>query len=175
MPRVFINSLSDRNAKLGKSIYAVFAAATFVFNMAITLMYHFVPSYDVLYNTGSALYVAPWARMSPYVVGVYFGWLLAAARGNLQLNEVGPFVNGAAGESLNDHFHSFSSVFSLAQKQYRKYWILACLAVFISMHSTFKRNFPYPLASTVMVMVRLFVAWAACWTIIATSTGYSSK
>lgn len=43
------------------------------------------------------------------------------------------------------------------------------------MHSTFKRNFPYPLASTVMVMVRLFVAWAACWTIIATSTGYSSK
>ncbi|KXJ79812.1 hypothetical protein RP20_CCG027970 [Aedes albopictus] len=135
-----------KNAKLGKSIYALFAAATFVFNMAITLMYHFVPSYDVLYNTGSALYVAPWARMSPYVVGVYFGWLLAAARGNLQLNE----------------------------KQYRKYWILACLAVFISMHSTFKRNFPYPLASTVMVMVRLFVAWAACWTIIATSTGYSN-
>ncbi|XP_062553181.1 uncharacterized protein LOC134218266 [Armigeres subalbatus] len=135
-----------KNAKLGKSIYVVFAAATFVFNMAITLMYHFVPSYDVLYNTGSALYVAPWARMSPYVVGVYFGWFLAMGGSNLQITE----------------------------KQYRKYWILACVAVFISMHSTFKRNFPYPLASTVMVMVRIFVAWAACWTIIATSAGYSN-
>ncbi|XP_055537122.1 uncharacterized protein LOC129725377 isoform X2 [Wyeomyia smithii] len=76
-----------RNTELGKSIYVLSAVATFVFNMAITLMYHFVPSYDVLYNTGSALYIAPWARMSPYVVGVYFGWLLAATRDRLVFTE----------------------------------------------------------------------------------------
>lgn len=135
-------------------------------------MYHFVPSYDVLYNTGSALYVAPWARMSPYVVGVFFGWLLAASRGKLKITEVGPDLNKNQGRKHNEDNDCTALN---RQKQYRRYWILACIAVLVSMHSTFKRNFPYPIASTVMVMVRLFVAWAACWTIIATSTGYSSK
>ncbi|XP_053687195.1 nose resistant to fluoxetine protein 6-like [Sabethes cyaneus] len=135
-----------RNAELGKSIYVLSAVATFVFNMAITLMYHFVPSYDVLYNTGSALYIAPWARMSPYVVGVYFGWLLAATRGKLVFTE----------------------------QQYRKYWVLACVAMICSMHCTIKRDFPFALASTVMVIVRILVALASCWIIVAQATGYSN-
>ncbi|XP_055613836.1 O-acyltransferase like protein-like, partial [Uranotaenia lowii] len=135
-----------KNANTGKTLYQLCAAATFVFNMAITLMNHFVPSYDVLYNTGKALYIAPWARMSPYVVGVFFGWLLAAGRGKL--------------------------IFT--QKQHRKYWAFVCLAMILSMHSTVKRNFPFPLASTVMVLVRIFVAWSICWTVVATAVGYSN-
>ncbi|XP_058463284.1 nose resistant to fluoxetine protein 6-like [Malaya genurostris] len=135
-----------RNAKLGKSIYVLTAVATFVFNMAVTLMYHFVPSYDVLYNTGSALYIAPWIRVSPYVVGAYFGWLLSATRGEL----------------------------SFTKEQYRKYWVLACIGLLVSMHCTVKRDFPFPLASTVMVVVRIIVAWATCWIIVANATGYSN-
>uniref|UniRef100_A0A8D8I3H0 Nose resistant to fluoxetine protein 6 n=1 Tax=Culex pipiens TaxID=7175 RepID=A0A8D8I3H0_CULPI len=136
-----------KNAKLGKWVYQAAAVATLVFNLTITLMHHFVPSYDVLYNTASHLYIAPWARMSPYIVGVYFGWLLAATRGKLDVTK----------------------------EQYRKYWVLACVAMTVSMHCTIKRNFPFPLASIVMVLVRLFVAWATCWTIVATATGYTNN
>ncbi|XP_055629857.1 nose resistant to fluoxetine protein 6-like [Toxorhynchites rutilus septentrionalis] len=135
-----------KNTRLGKSIFVAFAAATVAFNMAITLMHHFVPSYDVLYNTGSALYIAPWARMSPYVVGVYFGWQLSVTGGKLDVTD----------------------------KQFRRTWVLVCASLILSMHSTIKRNFPFPLASTVMVLVRFMTSWSACWTITATAAGYSN-
>ncbi|XP_053664440.1 nose resistant to fluoxetine protein 6 [Anopheles marshallii] len=135
-----------KSAKFGKKVFGMFAIGTLLFNIALTLNHRFIPSYDVLYNTGDALYTAPWSRVSPYVVGVYFGWLVASSRDK----------------------------FTITQNQYRWYWLLACFCVTFSMHSTIKRNFPFPIASTVMVAVRWLISWAACWVILATGTGYSN-
>ncbi|XP_050073832.1 nose resistant to fluoxetine protein 6-like [Anopheles maculipalpis] len=135
-----------KSSKFGKKMFGVFAIGTLLFNIGLTLNYRFIPSYDVLYNTGDALYTAPWSRVSPYVVGVYFGWLMASSRDK----------------------------FTITQNQYRWYWLLACFCVIFSMHSTIKRNFPFPIASTVMVAVRWLISWAACWVILATGCGYSN-
>uniref|UniRef100_A0ABK8FMC8 Nose resistant-to-fluoxetine protein N-terminal domain-containing protein n=2 Tax=Anopheles gambiae TaxID=7165 RepID=A0ABK8FMC8_ANOGA len=135
-----------KSAKFGKKVFGAFAIGTLLFNIALTLNHRFIPSYDVLYNTGDALYTAPWSRVSPYVVGVYFGWLMASSRDK----------------------------FTITQNQYRWYWLLACFCVIFSMHSTIKRNFPFPIASTVMVAVRWLISWAACWVILATGCGYSN-
>lgn len=70
---------------------------------------------------------------------------------------------------------TFFLLSSLVQNQYRWYWLLACFCVIFSMHSTIKRNFPFPIASTVMVAVRWLISWAACWVILATGCGYSSR
>uniref|UniRef100_A0A182P9W7 Nose resistant-to-fluoxetine protein N-terminal domain-containing protein n=1 Tax=Anopheles epiroticus TaxID=199890 RepID=A0A182P9W7_9DIPT len=139
--------LYAKSSKFGKKVFAAFAIGTLLFNIALTLNYRFIPSYDVLYNTGDALYTAPWSRVSPYVVGVYFGWLMASSR-----------------------VHKFT----ITQNQFRWYWLLACFCVIFSMHSTIKRNFPFPIASTVMVAVRWLISWAACWVILATGNGYSN-
>ncbi|XP_053674198.1 nose resistant to fluoxetine protein 6-like [Anopheles nili] len=136
----------SKSSRFGKKVFGVFAITTLLFNIAHTLNYRFIPSYDVLYNTGHALYTAPWSRVSPYVVGVYFGWLMASRRDK----------------------------FTITQNQFRWYWLLACFCVIFSMHSTIKRNFPFPIASTVMVAVRWLISWAACWVILATSCGYSN-
>uniref|UniRef100_A0A182NT32 Uncharacterized protein n=1 Tax=Anopheles dirus TaxID=7168 RepID=A0A182NT32_9DIPT len=136
----------SKSSQLSKKLFGVFAIGTLLFNIAYTLNYRFMPSYDVLYNTGDALYTAPWSRVSPYVVGVYFGWLLASSRDK----------------------------FTITQKQFRWYWLLACICVIFSMHCTVKRNFPFPIASTVMVTVRWLISWAACWVILATSCGFSN-
>uniref|UniRef100_A0AAG5D623 Nose resistant-to-fluoxetine protein N-terminal domain-containing protein n=1 Tax=Anopheles atroparvus TaxID=41427 RepID=A0AAG5D623_ANOAO len=135
-----------KSSQFGKKVFGTFAIGTLLLNIALTLNLRFIPSYDVLYNTGDALYTAPWSRVSPYVVGVYFGWLLATSRGK----------------------------FSFSPKQYRVYWLLACFCVIFSMHSTIKRNFPFPIASTVMVAVRWLISWAASWVILATGFGYSN-
>ncbi|XP_035904568.1 nose resistant to fluoxetine protein 6-like [Anopheles stephensi] len=135
-----------KSSKFGKKMFGMFAIGTLLFNIGLTLNYRFIPSYDVLYNTGDALYTAPWSRVSPYVVGVYFGWLMASSRDK----------------------------FTITQNQFRWYWLLACFCVIFSMHSTIKRNFPFPIASTVMVAVRWLISWAACWVILATGCGYSN-
>uniref|UniRef100_A0A182R0D9 Nose resistant-to-fluoxetine protein N-terminal domain-containing protein n=1 Tax=Anopheles farauti TaxID=69004 RepID=A0A182R0D9_9DIPT len=136
----------SKSSKFGKKLFGAFAIGTLLLNIALTLNHRFIPSYDVLYNTGDALYTAPWSRVSPYVVGVYFGWLMASSRDK----------------------------FTITQNQFRWYWLLACFCVIFSMHSTIKRNFPFPIASTVMVAVRWLISWAACWVILATGCGYSN-
>ncbi|XP_052873848.1 nose resistant to fluoxetine protein 6-like [Anopheles cruzii] len=135
-----------KSSQFGKRLFGMFAIGTLVLNVALTLNHRFIPSYDVLFNTGDALYLAPWSRVSPYVVGVYFGWMMAARRGK----------------------------FTPTQKEYRVYWLLACFCTIFSMHSTIKRNFPFPIASTVMVAVRWLISWAACWVILATGCGFSN-
>ncbi|XP_058121639.1 O-acyltransferase like protein-like [Anopheles ziemanni] len=135
-----------KSSRFGKQVFGAFAIGTLLLNVALTLNLRFIPSYDVLYNTGDALYTAPWSRVSPYVVGIYFGWLMASSRDK----------------------------FNISQNQYRWYWLLACFCVIFSMHSTIKRNFPFPIASIVMVAVRWLISWAACWVILATGFGYSN-
>lgn len=89
-----LSSPKKRSAKFGKKVFGAFAIGTLLFNIALTLNHRFIPSYDVLYNTGDALYTAPWSRVSPYVVGVYFGWLMASSRDKFTITQVRPAGGG---------------------------------------------------------------------------------
>ncbi|XP_050094113.1 nose resistant to fluoxetine protein 6-like [Anopheles aquasalis] len=135
-----------KSSQFGKKLYGWFALGTLLLNFGLNFNHRFMASYDVLFNTADALYMTPWSRIPPYVVGVYFGRLLASSRAK----------------------------FTPTEKQYRMYWLLACFALVACMHSTLYRGMPFPVASLVMVAVRLLIPWAACWVIFATGCGYSN-
>lgn len=48
----------------------------------------FLPSFDVLWMTGTELYIAPWTRITPYIVGVACGYFLKKKRKTFTASDV---------------------------------------------------------------------------------------
>jgi hypothetical protein len=69
-------------------VFGWLAFSTFLINLHLTMKYQFLPSFDVLWGTGTELYIAPWVRISPYCVGVVCGWFLNKNRATFQVSEV---------------------------------------------------------------------------------------
>lgn len=60
----------------------------FILGSVITVKYQFLPSFDVLWRTGTELYIAPWMRITPYCVGVVCGWYLHKNRKTFSASDV---------------------------------------------------------------------------------------
>lgn len=77
-----------RNENLAKNI----CIGLFGFFTAITLYVavttKFTPAYDVIHHLGTELYISPWTRIIPYLVGVAAGWYLYTSNGVLALEKV---------------------------------------------------------------------------------------
>lgn len=66
------------------SLFGIFSALT----LAIAVFTKFVPTYDVLHELGTDLYIAPWTRVIPYLIGVGAGYVLFSSNGELTLQPV---------------------------------------------------------------------------------------
>jgi hypothetical protein len=73
---------------LGKKVFLWSFAATFAINTVLTFKHKFLPSFDVLWRTGTELYIAPWVRISPYFVGSLCGWYLNENRKSFAVSNV---------------------------------------------------------------------------------------
>jgi hypothetical protein len=60
----------------------------FILGCILTVKYQFLPSFDVLWRTGTELYIAPWMRITPYCVGVICGWTLKKYRKTFSVSDV---------------------------------------------------------------------------------------
>lgn len=78
----------DRNNKLGIKVFCLFTAVMLVIGAVLTVKHKFLPSFDVLWNTGTVLYIAPWMRIPPYCVGVACGWYLNSYRKSFNVSDV---------------------------------------------------------------------------------------
>lgn len=65
-------------------LFGVFSALVF----AIAMFTKFTPAYDVMHSLGKDLYISPWARVLPYLVGVASGYIMYSLNGVLSLGEV---------------------------------------------------------------------------------------
>jgi hypothetical protein len=69
-------------------LYFTLAGTMFAHLFYVTLQLNFVPSFDVLFATGQALYINPFTRMSPYFPGVAGGWIYANYKGKSPMSKV---------------------------------------------------------------------------------------
>lgn len=84
---------SFRNQNVAKKLFGVLFAAFSVLVVTIALRNEFTPAYDVMHTLGNALYIAPWSRIIPYMVGVAAGWILFTTNGKMPFQQV----------SMNNH------------------------------------------------------------------------
>lgn len=52
----------------------------------------FTPAYDVIHSLGNDLYISPWTRILPYLIGVAAGYIMYTFNGVMPLGEVRNFV-----------------------------------------------------------------------------------
>lgn len=69
-------------------MFCLFTAVMLVIGGILTVKHKFLPSFDVLWNTGTVLYIAPWMRIPPYCVGVACGWYLNSYRKSFNVSDV---------------------------------------------------------------------------------------
>lgn len=53
-----------------------------------TFKSQFLPSFDVIYDTATDLYTAPWVRITPYIVGVGCGYVLQKYKEQIKVEKV---------------------------------------------------------------------------------------
>lgn len=68
--------------------FLAFTLTMFLLGWKLTVKHKFLPSFDVLLQTGTELYIAPWTRVMPYCVGVASGWYLNTNRKTFTLTDV---------------------------------------------------------------------------------------
>lgn len=66
------------------SLFGIFVA--FLFTIAIFIK--FTPAYDVMHSLGTDIYIAPWTRVLPYLIGVAAGYAMFTCNGVMPLGEV---------------------------------------------------------------------------------------
>lgn len=104
---------------------------------------HYRLSFDVMYHTGTQMYINPFIRISPYIVGSIAGWFLATTKGQFSVNTV--FEKCA--------------------------WNLAILIFFSCIYSTVKRDMSELYTVGLYVFGRLFFSCAIAWVILGSATG----
>lgn len=65
-------------------MFGIFSTLIF----AIAMFKNFTPAYDVMHSLGTDLYVAPWTRVLPYLIGVAAGYCMFTFNGVMPLGEV---------------------------------------------------------------------------------------
>lgn len=96
-----------------------------------------------MYHTGTQMYINPFIRISPYIVGSIAGWFLATTKGQFSVNTV--FEKCA--------------------------WNLAILIFFSCIYSTVKRDMSELYTVGLYVFGRLFFSCAIAWVILGSATG----
>lgn len=77
-----------RNKDIGRNVYWIFSGIMFVIGAYQTFKRQFLPSFDVIYDTATDLYTAPWVRITPYIVGVGCGYYLQKYKEQIKVIKV---------------------------------------------------------------------------------------
>lgn len=161
-----------RNKGLGVKVFVLLSISTFIVNLHLTLKHQFLPSFDVLWGTGTELYIAPWVRISPYCVGVVCGWYLNRNRGSFQVSKVS-FTD------VNDPLdHLDFTIFLLffiskTQRVRSLFFFLSTLMLLLALHGTIYRDMGILAAAIFILVGRPLIAAAVSWFIVTNACGYN--
>ncbi|XP_030387186.1 nose resistant to fluoxetine protein 6 [Scaptodrosophila lebanonensis] len=132
-----------KRPKVAKTVVAVVLLATIAWSLVIGIKTKYEFSFDVVYETGSYIYISPFVRVLPYIVGAIAAWCLVEHK--LQYN--------------------------LSEAQERWLWNLSILVFFICLYSTFKRDFGYIISISLFVLGRFIFSVCICWMIVGSARG----
>uniref|UniRef100_A0A1A9WWG1 Nose resistant-to-fluoxetine protein N-terminal domain-containing protein n=1 Tax=Glossina brevipalpis TaxID=37001 RepID=A0A1A9WWG1_9MUSC len=119
-------------------------AANVIWTYAIGLNVNFELSFDTFLATANHIYLSPFVRSLPYIMGAIGAWYLVEHRERIK---------------------------TLSEPHVGLLWNLAILTFFLCLFSTAKRDLSSFGAVTLIVVGRLCLSAAICWTIIGSATG----
>ncbi|KAI9582470.1 hypothetical protein GQX74_009857 [Glossina fuscipes] len=135
-----------RHPNLTKVSTVTALAANVIWTYAIGLNVNFELSFDTFLATANYIYLSPFVRSLPYIMGAMGAWHLIENRERL---------------------------ITLSEAHISLRWNLAILVFFICLFSTAKRDLSSLGAVTLIVVGRLCLSAAICWTGIGSATGRS--
>uniref|UniRef100_A0A1B0CRE7 Nose resistant-to-fluoxetine protein N-terminal domain-containing protein n=2 Tax=Lutzomyia longipalpis TaxID=7200 RepID=A0A1B0CRE7_LUTLO len=133
-----------KNPQLSKKIFIAFTSGIIIISLVSHWRHRFQCSFDVIYNTGTELYMAPWNRIHPYISGILAGWYLISRDGKL----------------------------NISPKTVRTLNGLSIFFFLLSMHSTIVRSVAYPWASVLITMGRFAFGLTITWLILCSKCGF---
>lgn len=102
------------------SLFGIFVA----FLLAIAIFTKFTPAYDVMHSLGTDIYIAPWTRVLPYIIGVAAGYAMFTFNGVMPLGEVSISIRLISTLCLNSFqwFNFFLPSIRKPSKLFGQWW-----------------------------------------------------
>lgn len=136
-----------RYPRVVKTLTTVFLAGNIMWSYGIGMRTKFQLSFDTMFATGTDIYISPFVRILPYIIGAIAGW--AFVEYNLRPAD-------------------------LSELQEKTCWHLSIFIFFVCMYSTIKRDISTLMAITLFVVGRILFSLAISWMIIGSATGRST-
>ncbi|XP_055322371.1 O-acyltransferase like protein-like [Sitodiplosis mosellana] len=122
------------------SLFGIFFGLIF----SIAIFTKFTPAYDVMHSLGTDMYIAPWTRVLPYLIGVAAGYVMYTLKGEMPLGE----------------------------KTIKMVWTVTITIAILAHVSTLNRNVSYVTAALLITFIRVLYPVSVSWMILASHTGY---
>ncbi|XP_075168239.1 nose resistant to fluoxetine protein 6-like [Haematobia irritans] len=133
-----------KHPKTVKTITGLSLVANIMWSYNIGLDTKFQLSFDTFFATGTDIYISPFVRIMPYIMGCAAGW--AFVEYELRPTDLSEFKEKSC-------------------------WHLSILVFFVCLYSTIKRDVSPVMAITLFVVGRLLFSMAVSWVIIGSATG----
>ncbi|XP_030558156.1 nose resistant to fluoxetine protein 6 [Drosophila novamexicana] len=117
--------------------------ATISWSYSIGINSKFEFSFDTVYGTGTQIYISPFVRVLPYIVGSMAAWCFLERRLRCKLSDM----------------------------QQRWLWHFCLLVFFICIYATVKRDFGHLVTISLFVLGRVAFSLSVCWMIVGSATG----
>lgn len=121
--------------------------ATILWSFSIGLNTNFVLSFDGFFATATDIYISPFVRIMPYILGAMAGWAFVELK--------------------------FCPT-DLSELKEKSLWHLSIFVFFACMYATVKRDIPTIMAISLFVVGRFFFSVSISWMIIGSATGRST-
>nr|XP_014094116.1 nose resistant to fluoxetine protein 6 [Bactrocera oleae]XP_036233465.1 nose resistant to fluoxetine protein 6 [Bactrocera oleae] len=132
-----------KNPRLVKGFTAAILVGTIVWSYSIGLDSKFQLSFDSVLATGTDIYISPFVRILPYVLGAVTAWYLLQRQSQIDISEL----------------------------KEKCFWNLAIFVFFSCIYSTVKRDMSVFLSITLFIVGRLLFSLSVCWMIVGSATG----
>ena len=140
------------------------------------IKHKFLPSFDVLWMTGTELYIAPWTRITPYIVGVACGYFLNKNRKTFTASDVRQIPENWPWQRETDYslflllFH-----FKIQQRLQNFLFSISTFLMLLALHCTIYRDMGTTLASVFIIIGRPLIAIGVSIFIIMNGCGYDCE
>lgn len=151
------------------SLFGIFVAFLF----AIAIFTKFTPAYDVMHSLGTDMYIAPWARILPYLIGVGCGYAMFTFNGVMPLGKVSLIkLFRKKNRFVHSKWNLIVSLSLFPKKSIKIIWTVM-ITIAISSHvSTLNRDITHYVAAPLITFIRIFYPASISWMIIASQTGH---
>lgn len=153
------------------SLFGIFVA----FLLAIAIFTKFTPAYDVMHSLGTDIYIAPWTRVLPYLIGVAAGYAMYTFNGVMPLGEVNIILSIEMLQILTfigKKNFTFYIPIQFIQKTIRIVWSVMITIAVCSHISTINRQISHIWAAPLITFIRVFYPASIAWMIVASHTGH---